>query len=570
MLPYYNFTDAIDCKTPCLKNCSCKAYAYGTGIGCMVWNVDLVDIISNSPGGVDLYLRLASSELVRKRSLSEFCSRLRYRTYRYKQEEYDDNNSNISSGRNYSRYSIWIFLMQKRVKAKRKLATATNDFDKANKLGQGGFGPVYKGKFKDGQEIAVKRLSRSSGQGVEEFINEVELISNLQHENLGKLLGCCIEEEEMLVCEYLPNKSLNTYIFDPLQQKCLGWEKRFNIIEGIVRGLLYLHRDSRSRIVHRDLKASNILLDEGINPKISYFGMAKLVKDGQDQAHIERIVGTFGYISLESATEGLYSKKSNVFSFGVLLLEIISRKKNTSFYEDTESFTLLGFFRPTKDSENVSKEEKDEEEEFESVEEKVVKGNELEEEEIEEEGTKSEDDRNQEEEQETQSEKEMGGEENKRKEEDKEQEEDKEDEEENKREEEDPEDNQGEGEKYVRKSTRVISKGKALRSLFLEIKSKPEKKRTIDDKQALFDMCTAMCNEKEQKQYFILMYGYFLTHDHWFCYVLEIKTMTFYALDSLMNYFYTMLCAVKPELLANEDKIDNEVKWARVYVQNDV
>ncbi|KAI9083665.1 hypothetical protein K1719_034366 [Acacia pycnantha] len=225
----------------------------------------------------------------------------------------------------------------------RKLATATNNFDIANKLGQGGFGPVYKGKLEDGQEIAVKRLSRSSRQGMEEFINEVELISKLQHRNLVRLIGCCIEGEEILVYEYMPNKSLDAFIFDPEHQNLFDWGRRFNIIEGIARGLLYLHRDSRLRIIHRDLKASNILLDKEMNPKISDFGMAKLFGGNEDQANTERIVGTYGYISHEYATEGLYSEKSDVFSFGVLLLEIISGRKNTSFYEEAEFLTLLGF-----------------------------------------------------------------------------------------------------------------------------------------------------------------------------------------------------------------------------------
>ncbi|KAL0012584.1 hypothetical protein SO802_007692, partial [Lithocarpus litseifolius] len=174
-----------------------------------------------------------------------------------------------------------------------EVATATNNFHVANMLGRGGFGPVYKGKLQDGQEIAVKRLSKSSGQGLEEFMNEVMVISKLQHRNLVRLLGCYSEgEEKMLIYEYMPNKSLDTYVFDPLNQKLLNWKKRFNIIEGIGRGLLYLHRDSRMKIIHRDLKASNILLDEELNPKISDFGIARIFRERENQANTKRVVGT--------------------------------------------------------------------------------------------------------------------------------------------------------------------------------------------------------------------------------------------------------------------------------------
>ncbi|XP_075667339.1 G-type lectin S-receptor-like serine/threonine-protein kinase At1g11330 isoform X2 [Castanea sativa] len=223
------------------------------------------------------------------------------------------------------------------------LVRATNDFHLSSKLGQGGFGPVYKGKLSDGQEIAVKRLSRTSAQGLEEFMNEVVVISKLQHRNLVRLLGCCVEgEERMLLYEYMPNKSLDAFLFDPHKERLLDWKKRFNIIEGIGRGLLYLHRDSRLRIIHRDLKASNILLDKELNPKISDFGMARIFGSDEDQANTNRVVGTYGYMSPEYAMEGRFSEKSDVFSFGVLLLEIVSGRRNTSFYNDEQSQSLLG------------------------------------------------------------------------------------------------------------------------------------------------------------------------------------------------------------------------------------
>ncbi|GKV19159.1 hypothetical protein SLEP1_g29453 [Rubroshorea leprosula] len=225
-----------------------------------------------------------------------------------------------------------------------ELATATKNFSLANQLGQGGFGPVYKGTLQNGQEVAVKRLSSASGQGLEEFMNEVFVISKLQHRNLVRLLGCCVErEEKILVYEFMPNKSLDTYLFDPFRKEFLDWRKRFNVIEGISRGLLYLHRDSRLWIIHRDLKASNILLDEELNPKISDFGMARIFRGNEDEANTRRVVGTYGYMSPEYAMVGLFSEKSDVYSYGVLLLEIVSGRRNTSFGNDEDTSSLLEY-----------------------------------------------------------------------------------------------------------------------------------------------------------------------------------------------------------------------------------
>ncbi|GKV08867.1 hypothetical protein SLEP1_g20439 [Rubroshorea leprosula] len=259
------------------------------------------------------------------------------------------------------------------------ICKATNDFSSHNKLGEGGFGPVYKGTLPDGREIAVKRLSRSSGQGLVEFKNEVALIAKLQHRNLVKLQGYCIHgEEKMLIYEYMPNKSLDFFIFDDTRRRLLEWSRcftiicgiarglvylhqdsrlriihrdlkasnvlldddtrrrllewsrRFNIICGIARGLVYLHQDSRLRIIHRDLKASNVLLDGEMNPKISDFGMARTFGE-QSEGNTKRVVGTYGYMALEYAIYGQFSVKSDVFSFGILLLEMISGKKNRGF-----------------------------------------------------------------------------------------------------------------------------------------------------------------------------------------------------------------------------------------------
>ncbi|XP_042511791.1 putative receptor-like protein kinase At4g00960 isoform X2 [Macadamia integrifolia] len=217
------------------------------------------------------------------------------------------------------------------------IRTATDNFSDANKLGQGGFGAVYKGNLLDGQIVAVKRLARNSGQGDIEFKNEVVLVAKLQHRNLVRLLGFCLKgEEKLLIYEFVPNTSLDHFIFDPIRRLQLDWEKRYKIIGGIARGLLYLHEDSRLRIIHRDLKASNILLDEEMNPKIADFGLARLFVVDQTQANTSRIVGTYGYMAPEYMMQGLFSVKTDVFSFGVLLLEIVSGQKNNNFNQSSE------------------------------------------------------------------------------------------------------------------------------------------------------------------------------------------------------------------------------------------
>ncbi|XP_048438368.1 cysteine-rich receptor-like protein kinase 25 [Pyrus x bretschneideri] len=226
------------------------------------------------------------------------------------------------------------------------LETATNKFCEDNKLGEGGFGAVFKGILTNGQEIAVKRLSKSSGQGVQEFKNEVVLVAKLQHRNLVRLLGFCLEgEETILVYEYVPNKSLDYFLFEHRKREQLDWLSRTMIIGGIARGILYLHEDSRLRVIHRDLKASNILLDSNMNPKISDFGMARMFGvDDQTEGNTKRIVGTYGYMAPEYAMEGLYSVKSDVFSFGVLLLEIITGRRNfLGFHRTNCGPTLIGY-----------------------------------------------------------------------------------------------------------------------------------------------------------------------------------------------------------------------------------
>ncbi|XP_059450070.1 G-type lectin S-receptor-like serine/threonine-protein kinase At4g03230 [Corylus avellana] len=224
------------------------------------------------------------------------------------------------------------------------ILAATDNLSEVNKLGQGGFGPVYKGKFLGGQLIAIKRLSRGSGQGLEEFKNEVLLIAKLQHRNLVRLLGYCIDrDEKMLLYEYMPNKSLDSFLFDRTQCVLLNWAIRFNIILGIARGLLYLHQDSRLRIIHRDLKTSNVLLDEEMNPKISDFGLARIFGGKQTEGTTTRVVGTYGYMSPEYALDGFFSFKSDAFSFGVVVLEVISGKRNTGFFQSEKTLSLLGY-----------------------------------------------------------------------------------------------------------------------------------------------------------------------------------------------------------------------------------
>ncbi|GMN68767.1 hypothetical protein TIFTF001_037818 [Ficus carica] len=210
-------------------------------------------------------------------------------------------------------------------------------------LGEGGFGPVYKGKLSSGQEIAVKRLSKDSCQGLEEFKNEVFLIEKLQHRNLIGLLGCCIKgQERILIYEYMSNKSLDHFIFGHNGSAPFDWKTRFSIVMGVARGLLYLHQDSKLQIIHRDLKASNILLDGNMNPKISNFGLARTFRGDEIERKTKRVVGTYGYMPPEYAVDGKFSVKSDIFSFGVVLLEIISGRRNRGFSHPDHHHNLLG------------------------------------------------------------------------------------------------------------------------------------------------------------------------------------------------------------------------------------
>ncbi|GJY17725.1 G-type lectin S-receptor-like serine/threonine-protein kinase [Tanacetum coccineum] len=322
-----------ECEAKCLQNCSCMAYTdtniIGEGsTGCLMWFNDLIDIRVSTVTGRDIFVRIASSQIGSSNSSSDpagssnptakkkggsktkiillvlfpgflligFSITLLWYA-RVKKNKADSmvNGKLLDVSESQEAMELPIFSFS-------RISNATTRFSLDNKIGEGGFGPVYKGVLEEGLEIAVKRLSRSSSQGVDEFKNEVICISKLQHRNLVKLLGCCIQgDEKLLIYEYMPNGSLDSFIFDKTKGMLLDWTKRFDIIKGISIGLVYLHRDSRLRIIHRDLKASNILLDVHMNPKISDFGMARSFGGNETQANTERVVGTYQmYLALRS------------------------------------------------------------------------------------------------------------------------------------------------------------------------------------------------------------------------------------------------------------------------------
>lgn len=223
-----------------------------------------------------------------------------------------------------------------------QLRAATEDFSAANKLGEGGFGPVYMGTLEDGRIIAVKQLSVASHQGKSQFLAEIETISAVQHRNLVKLYGCCIEgNNRLLVYEYLEKKSLDQALFGSgAGSFSLDWPTRLDICLGVARGLAYLHEESRLRIVHRDVKASNILLDSQLNPKLSDFGLAKLYDD--TKTHMStRVAGTIGYLAPEYAMRGHLTEKADVFGFGVVALEIVSGRPNSDSTQEGDRVYLL-------------------------------------------------------------------------------------------------------------------------------------------------------------------------------------------------------------------------------------
>lgn len=212
----------------------------------------------------------------------------------------------------------------------RELKFATDDFSPANKVGQGGFGSVFKGKLRDGTLVAIKVLSADSSQGIREFLTEIKVISGVEHENLVKLHGCCAEgDHRMLVYGYLENHSLAQILLGGASGIQFNWKTRTKICTGIARGLAFLHEEVRPHIVHRDIKASNILLDRDLNPKISDFGLAKLIP--ASMTHVStRVAGTMGYLAPEYAVRGRLTRKADIYSFGILVLEIVSGRSNTN------------------------------------------------------------------------------------------------------------------------------------------------------------------------------------------------------------------------------------------------
>ncbi|KAJ4870729.1 Receptor-like serine/threonine-protein kinase SD1-6 [Raphanus sativus] len=366
-----------ECEAKCLQDCNCTAYANTDirdgGSGCVIWKGGLLDVRRYANGGQDLYVKLAAADLDVKitshgRILGSsigvaiflliisiitfgFWKRKQKRSITIQTPNVDQVRSQdllinevILTSYSYISEESKTEDLELPLMEFESLAMATNRFSVANMLGQGGFGIVYKGILPDGKEIAVKRLSTMSLQGTDEFKNEVRLIARLQHINLVRLLGCCVEKgEKMLIYEYLENLSLDSHLFDKIRRSTLNWQKRFDIINGIARGLLYLHQDSRFRIIHRDLKASNVLLDKNMTPKISDFGMARIFGRDETEANTRKVVGTYGYMAPEYAMDGIFSMKSDVFSFGVLLLEIITGKRSKGFYNSNRDLNLLDF-----------------------------------------------------------------------------------------------------------------------------------------------------------------------------------------------------------------------------------
>ncbi|KAJ1272971.1 hypothetical protein BS78_06G244200 [Paspalum vaginatum] len=342
------------CRERCLANCSCVAYSAADirsgGSGCVMWMNDIVDVRYGDKGQ-DLYVRLAKSELAdgKRRDVAKIMlpvtasllavtaavgmylvcvcrrrGRATSLTFLQGVCRYNNVQKQLMLGFLRESNGLGVEDFDLPFVCFRDIVSATNNFSVNNMLGQGGFGKVYKGML-DYTEVAIKRLCKGSRQGAEEFRNEVLLIAKLQHRNLVRLIGYCIHgDEKLLIYEYLPNKSLDFFIFDAASKSAIDWPTRFKIIKGISRGLLYLHQDSRLTVIHRDLKSGNILLDMDMSPKISDFGMARIFGGNEQEANTNRVVGTYGYMSPEYAMDGAFSVKSDIYSLGVILLEIIS------------------------------------------------------------------------------------------------------------------------------------------------------------------------------------------------------------------------------------------------------
>ncbi|CAH8266246.1 unnamed protein product [Arabidopsis lyrata] len=370
------------CRDMCVKDCHCTAYTvivYQNGTSssnCVTWSGDLLDLQNYAMAGQDLYIRLNGktknkSRLIIGLSLGATAAviiiviLLVLCIWRRKQNQarataMDEMQSNEDTFGAEETETLAMDIIQSNedIFGAEETETlqlppmdfglilrATENFSDANEIGHGGFGTVYKGRLPSGQEIAVKRLSEVSRQGTVEFKTEVMLIANLQHINLVKLLGWSVHERErVLIYEYLENGSLQHHLFGGGQNSSdLNWQMRFEIIKGICHGLAYMQDGSRVMIVHRDLKPANILLDRNMIPKISDFGLARICSRSESKAVTTKPSGTYGYMSPEYAESGLYSAKSDIFSFGVMLLEIVSGKENRSFSYSLCRTNLLSY-----------------------------------------------------------------------------------------------------------------------------------------------------------------------------------------------------------------------------------
>ncbi|EPS67560.1 protein kinase, partial [Genlisea aurea] len=227
----------------------------------------------------------------------------------------------------------------------KELASATQNFREANLIGEGGFGSVYKGRLESGTVVAVKQLNHEGLQGNQEFIVEVLMLSLLHHPNLVNLIGYCADgDQRLLVYEFMPLGSLENHLFDV--ESGLSWSTRLKIGYGTARGLEYLHCKANPPVIYRDLKSSNILLDDDFGVKLSDFGLAKLGPVG-DNTHVStRVMGTYGYCAPEYAMSGKLTLKSDIYSFGVVLLELITGRKAIDGDRDPGEQNLVAWARP--------------------------------------------------------------------------------------------------------------------------------------------------------------------------------------------------------------------------------
>ncbi|XP_048634505.1 receptor-like serine/threonine-protein kinase SD1-8 [Brassica napus] len=350
-----------ECENVCLKDCDCKSFALVESRKsqrvCVKWTGVLKGMRTYTFGGQDLYIRVAASDnedhaktngknkdldpgiivlivlsciiLLGIVCLAIFCCWKKHKRSIIQggPTQTEIVMSEIDTPESFQLMEFGVIF------------EATNHFSESNKVGQGGFGPVYKGN-----EIAVKRLKARSSQGMAEFRNEVTLILRVLHVNLVRLLGCCIHGyDRLLVYEFLENSSLSSYIFNQTRSPLLNWEHRFDIMKGIAEGLCYLHNFTSPPILHRDLKPSNVLLGRDMIPKISDFGLAQMMETGTTEAAMETAVGTYGYMSEEYAKDNIMSQKSDVFSYGVVLLEILTGRRNHEYCIANPGDSLLDF-----------------------------------------------------------------------------------------------------------------------------------------------------------------------------------------------------------------------------------